>query len=105
MLFRSFKNPIVTLDQLDQLRKSYPTIPSYLFENQLFKVPAGWLIESCGWKGKRIGDVGVHTNQALVIVNHHNASGKEIFNLSEQILFDVEKKFGLTLTREVNMIN
>ncbi len=100
-----FKNPIVTAHQLDQLQKSYPTIPSYHFENQLFKVPAGWLIESCGWKGKRIGDVGVHTNQALVIVNHHHATGEEIFSLSEQIIFDVEKKFGLTLTREVNMID
>ena len=99
-----FKNPVVTSDQAEKLKKSFPTIPVYSFENQTFKVPAGWLIEQCGWKGKRVDRVGVHDRQALVIVNHGEANGAEIFLLSEQILTDVKMKFGLTLTREVNMI-
>jgi UDP-N-acetylmuramate dehydrogenase len=100
-----FKNPAVTSHQLKSLQQSYPTIPFYPFENQMFKVPAGWLIEKCGWKGKRIDQVGVHEQQALVIVNHGGASGEEIFRLSEQIVSDVKEKFGLMLTREVNVID
>lgn len=99
-----FKNPVITEQQLLNLQHTYPSIPFYVFENQTFKVPAAWLIEKCGWKGKRVGNVGVHDNQALVIVNHNNASGKEIFQLSEHILVDVKSKFDLTLLREVNMI-
>ena len=99
-----FKNPVVSSDRLSVLKKSHPSIPSYSFENQSFKVPAGWLIENCGWKGKRIGNVGVHKDQALVIVNHGNAIGKEIFQLSENILQDVKSKFGIELMREVNII-
>jgi UDP-N-acetylmuramate dehydrogenase len=99
-----FKNPVISSGQLENLKKQWPLIPSYHSENQTFKVPAGWLIENCGWKGKRMGRVGVHQHQALVIVNHDHANGEEIFQLSEQICRDVENKFGLTLTREVNVI-
>jgi UDP-N-acetylmuramate dehydrogenase len=99
-----FKNPVVGAEQLEMLKKQWPLIPSYSFENQSFKVPAGWLIENCGWKGIQIGNVGVHKDQALVIVNHGGASGDEIFQLSEKICNDVKSKFGLTLKREVNMI-
>ena len=100
-----FKNPVVTIHQLEKLKREWPSIPFYPFENQTFKVPAGWLIETCGWKGKRVGNVGVHEHQALVIVNYANANGEEIFQLSEQILRDVESKFGIKLMREVNMID
>jgi len=99
-----FKNPIITNIQLESLKKSWPSIPFYPSENQTFKVPAGWFIENCGWKGKRIGNVGVHQHQALVIVNYNDATGEEIFRLSEQICHDVEEKFGVKLMREVNTV-
>jgi UDP-N-acetylmuramate dehydrogenase len=99
-----FKNPVITETEAERLKIAHPTIPIYQFENQLFKVAAGWLIEKSGWKGKRIGNVGVHDQQALVIVNHFNASGEEIFDLSERIIRDVKEKFEIELIREVNVI-
>jgi UDP-N-acetylmuramate dehydrogenase len=99
-----FKNPIITSEQLKKLQIYYPTIPFYPSDNQLIKVPAGWLIEKAGWKGKRIDQVGVHEHQALVIVNHQDARGEEIFSLSQQIIDDVNQKFNIQLNREVNII-
>jgi len=99
-----FKNPVVSTHQADSLKLKWPSIPLYPFEYQSFKVPAGWLIEKCGWKGRKVGNVGVHEQQALVIVNQSHASGEEIFHLSEKICEDVKEKFGITLTREVNVI-
>jgi UDP-N-acetylmuramate dehydrogenase len=99
-----FKNPVLDQNLADALKKEYPTAPIYPFENQLFKVPAAWLIEHCNWKGKKLGGAGVHEQQALVIINHSNASGEEIFSLAQRICNDVNEKFGIQLMREVSMI-
>ncbi len=100
-----FKNPVVTQNYFAELKKTYPTIPGYVSENQEVKVPAGWLIEQCGWKGKRIGDAGVHTHQALVLVNHGSATGAEIFSLANEVKKSVKMKFNIELSTEVNIIS
>lgn len=98
-----FKNPVVSAEKHAQLKKDFPEIISYANGND-FKLAAGWLIEQCGWKGKRFGDAGVHKDQALVLVNYANAKGKEIFDLSTEILKSVKEKFGVELEREVNIL-
>jgi UDP-N-acetylmuramate dehydrogenase len=99
-----FKNPVVNDSIVDDLKKRYPKLPVFKDHSGGSKLAAGWLIEQCGWKGKRIGDAGVHDKQALVIVNHGNATGKELFDLSEQIKKSVADKFGIILEREVEVI-
>jgi len=99
-----FKNPVVKLSVVDELKIKYPKIPVFSDNSGGAKLAAGWLIEQCGWKGKRIGDAGVHEKQALIIVNYGNATGMELFNLSEQIRKSVAEKFGITLEREVEVI-
>lgn len=99
-----FKNPTISLLQYQTLQKEYSQIPGYHSVNQGVKVPAGWLIEQCGWKGKRINDIGVHAHQALVIVNYGKGNGEEIFLLAMQIISSVKEKFNITLTPEVNII-
>lgn len=102
-----FKNPVISNHQLNELKKQHPSIPSYpsgKSENNESKVAAGWLIEQCGWKGFRKDDAGCHAKQALVLVNYGTATGKEIFDLSEEIIVSVRNKFGITLEREVNII-
>lgn len=99
-----FKNPTITLIHYLSLQKIFPNIPGYHTVNQEVKVPAGWLIEQCGWKGKRINHIGVHAQQALVIVNYENGNGDEIFDLAQQIISSVKQKFFITLTPEVNII-
>lgn len=96
-----FKNPIVDKAKALDLKKKYPDIPIYEISTTESKLAAGWLIEKCNWKGKRIGDAGVHEKQALVLVNHANASGKEIYDLSEEIKKSVADLFSVTLEREV----
>ncbi|MDP2789353.1 MAG: UDP-N-acetylmuramate dehydrogenase [bacterium] len=98
-----FKNLFVTPEKLEELRSTYSGMPSFEEEGGV-KIPSAWLIEECGWKGKRVGNVGVHDKQALVLVNHGGGTGEEIKNLSEQIISSVFAKFGLKLTLEVNFI-
>ncbi|HRW98796.1 MAG TPA: UDP-N-acetylenolpyruvoylglucosamine reductase, partial [Cyclobacteriaceae bacterium] len=98
------KNPTISSADFERLKFSHEDIPSYAIDNQHFKIPAGWLIEQCGWKGKRINDVGVHPLQALVLVNYGDGSGEEILKLSKKIQESVEEKFGIKLIPEVNIL-
>ncbi len=98
-----FKNPEIKEAQFKALKKLFPSLPGYLVLPGLMKVPAAWLIEQCDWKGKRFGDAGVHDKQALVIVNHGAATGREIVDLAMKIKQSVEEKFGIKLTPEVNI--
>ncbi|MCK8521850.1 UDP-N-acetylmuramate dehydrogenase [Aquimarina sp. D1M17] len=99
-----FKNPVISKDHFMELQKEFQKIPSYQIDENSIKVPAGWLIEQCGFKGKRWGDAGVHKNQALVLVNYDNASGKEILEVSEKIKATVFDTFKIKLETEVNII-
>ena len=99
-----FKNPIVSLNQLEFIKKKYPNVVNYEINENEFKIAAGWMIERAGWKGKKFNNCGVHEKQALVLVNYGLANGMEIFNLSEEIILDIKDKFGITLEREVNII-
>ncbi len=104
-----FKNIYVNSKKAEEMRLKYPDIPLFRedFSTQTeenIKIPAGWLIEKCGWRGKRLGNVGVHDKQALILVNYGGATGEEVKNLSEQIITSVFSKFGLILEKEVNLI-
>lgn len=99
-----FKNPVVPCSVADPLKKKYQLMPLYEDQSGSVKLAAGWLIDQCGWKGKRTGDAGVHDKQALVLVNYGKATGKEIFNLSQEIKKSVYEKFGVELQREVEVI-
>ncbi len=99
-----FKNPIVPIETYNKIKATYQEAPSYPVSETTVKVPAGWLIETAGWKGKQMGACGVHKNQALVLVNYGDATGNEIYELSTAIIKDVNQKFGVTLEREVNII-
>ncbi len=99
-----FKNPEVEKAAFDILHSKFPKIVGYNLPSGNVKLAAGWLIEQCGWKGYRNGDAGCHAKQALVLVNYGNAKGEEIFALSELIITSVNKKFGVLLEREVNII-
>lgn len=99
-----FKNPVISVRLAEELKTKYGEIPMYNASDGEVKIAAGWLVEQCGWKGFREGDVGVHGKQALVLVNYGNATGKEIFVLSERIMQTVLDKFGVELEREVNCI-
>ena len=98
-----FKNPIINTNHFMKLKEGYPNIPSYKIDNEHIKIPAGWLIENAGWKGFIDGAIGVHKKQALVLVNYGQGLGSEIYNLSEQIIQDVQLRYGIGLEREVNI--
>ncbi|MFD0862623.1 UDP-N-acetylmuramate dehydrogenase [Sungkyunkwania multivorans] len=99
-----FKNPIIKKEAFAVLQQKYPDIPHYVVSNDEIKVPAGWLIEEAGFKGKRFGDAGVHKNQALVLVNHGNATGSELWGLAQKIQQCVLARFGIAIEAEVNVI-
>jgi UDP-N-acetylmuramate dehydrogenase len=98
-----FKNPEVSKQKHDELKRQFPNMIAYTLDNGNYKLAAGWLIEYCGFKGKRVGDAGVHVNQALVLVNYGSAKGEEIYKLSQQILDTVKDTFDVVLEREVNI--
>lgn len=98
-----FKNPEVSAEKYGRLKERFPALVAYSLESGNYKLAAGWLIEQCGFKGMRFGDAGVHVNQALVLVNYGNASGDEIYNLSQKIVDAVKEKFEVELEREVNI--
>jgi UDP-N-acetylmuramate dehydrogenase len=100
-----FKNPEIDLAHYEQLKTVFPAMPSYAVANPAkVKVPAGWLIEQAGWKGVRQGNVGVHKDQALVLVNYGGAQGSEIVALASQVQAAVRAKFEIDLTPEINYI-
>ena len=99
-----FKNPEISINLFNDLKAAYPSIVGYPTDNDKVKIAAGWLIEQAGWKGYREGDAGCHDKQALVLVNFGNATGIEIFALSEKIISSVHEKFGIFLHVEVNII-
>jgi UDP-N-acetylmuramate dehydrogenase len=99
-----FKNPIISKETYEKAKALYPEMPHYVVSEALVKVPAGWLIEQAGFKGKRFGDAGVHKNQALVLVNYGTATGKEVVELSKNIQKTIRDKFGIAIEAEVNII-
>lgn len=99
-----FKNPLIPRQQYETLAQTYPDLPHYPAGAGQVKIPAAWMIEHCGWKGKRFDNYGVHKNQALVLVNYGGAKGIDVYRLSSEILDSVQNKFGIRLEREVNVI-
>jgi len=99
-----FKNPVIDESLVEKIKLTYPEVPNYPAESGKRKLAAGWLIETAGWKGKIVETCGVHKLQALVLVNYGGSTGKQVYNLSSQIIQDVEAKFGVKLEREVNIL-
>jgi UDP-N-acetylmuramate dehydrogenase len=95
-----FKNPLISRPQFEELRSKHPGIAHYVQDDGSIKLAAGWLIDQCGWKGKRLGAAGVYERQALVLVNHGGASGQEVFRLAAAIQDDVKSRFGVVLEPE-----
>ncbi len=99
-----FKNPSIPKEKFEQLRQTYPEIPGYPVSDALVKVPAGWLIEKCGWKGLTRDNIGVHKLQALVLVNYGGGKGEDVWKLAREIQASVTETFGIDLQPEVNII-
>lgn len=98
-----FKNPTISTEQFSLLQATYPDMPHYP-QGEKVKIPAAWLIQQCGWKGKRLGNYGVHERQALVLVNYGGARGSDLYQLSCDIQQSVAERFGIGLEREVNVV-
>jgi UDP-N-acetylmuramate dehydrogenase len=99
-----FKNPVVDAHFFDDLCTRFENVVHYKLDDGTYKIPAGWLIDQCGWKGKRVGNVGCYEKQALVIVNHGEATGREIWDFAQQVQSDVQDKYGILLEPEVNIL-
>ncbi|NND79115.1 MAG: UDP-N-acetylmuramate dehydrogenase [Maribacter sp.] len=99
-----FKNPVLSKSEFDQFISRHPDAKYFMVSDDEYKIPAGWLIEQCGFKGKRYGDAGVHKNQALVLVNYGSATGAEIIGLAEKIMEKVHETYGIRISPEVNII-
>lgn len=99
-----FKNPVISSSHFEKLKSKFPEIPHYTISESSIKIPAGWLIEQSGFKGKRFGNYGVHEKQALVLVNYGNATGKNIYQLAQSIQNTIKSKFSINLEIEVNII-
>lgn len=99
-----FKNPVTSKEVYQALKEKYSDLPSFKLKDGMYKIPAGWLIDQAGWRGKRMGNVGCYKNQALVIVNHGGASGEEIVDFAHKVQKSVKDKFGIELVPEVNII-
>ena len=99
-----FMNPIVAKDKLEALQRDYPRIPYYELPDGRVKIPAGWMIDQCGWKGKSLGPAAVHDKQALVLVNRGGAKGSDVIALSDAVRASVRDKFGIDIHPEVNVI-
>lgn len=98
-----FKNSIVSNEKYQQLKREFPQLPGFKEDDDQMKIPSGWLIEQCGWKGKRIGDVGCYEKQALVLVNYGHAKGSDVIKLASEISNSVFEKFNIVLSPEVNI--
>lgn len=99
-----FKNPVISAERYDNLLSKFPDMPFYKIDEDNIKIPAAWLIEKAGWKGKRIGDAGVYDKHALILVNYGSAGGRDIINLSEEIISSILDKFDIGLEREVSIV-
>lgn len=99
-----FKNPIITKKLFKTLQHKYPEIPHYVLNEETIKVPAGWLIEKAGFKGKKIGKAGMHSKQALVLVNYGNATGKDLLEVARKVQETVKNMFNIALEAEVNVL-
>ena len=99
-----FMNPVVSRQKYEELAAAYPQMPHYFIDADHEKIPAGWMIEQCGWKGRSLGRAGVHDRQALVLVNRGGATGGEVVSLCEAIRSDVSQRFGIDIHPEVNIV-
>lgn len=99
-----FKNSIINIDLLEKIKEKYPEVPHYLEKNEKYKIPAGWLIEKCDFKGKRFGQVGVYDKQALILVNHGEANQGDFLFLINKIKIEVKNRFNIDLEEEVNIL-
>ncbi len=99
-----FMNPVVSREVFEALREEYPQMPFYEMGTDRIKIPAGWMIDQCGWKGKALGPAAVHDRQALVLVNRGGATGADIVALSDAVRASVREKFGIDIHPEVNFI-